>query len=57
MLTLKTVGTGSSGNCYILGDEKEVLLIDLGMDEKTIKRALNYNISNITGCIVSHKHL
>lgn len=57
MLTLKTVGSGSSGNCYILRSAKKNLLIDLGLKEKEIKKALDFNILDIAGCIVSHKHL
>lgn len=57
MLMLKTVGSGSSGNCYILSSRKTSLLIDLGIKEKEIKKALDFNIIDIAGCIVSHKHL
>lgn len=57
MFTLKTIGSGSSGNCYALVSEDEVLLLDLGLSELDIKRGINFNITNIVGCLVTHKHL
>ena len=56
MSKLITIGTGSSGNSYILecGDEK--LLLELGIDFKQVLRALNYDLTNVHACLVSHKH-
>ena len=49
--------TGSSGNSYILQDNKgEVLIIECGISYKGLLKALNFNIRNIKGCIVSHEH-
>lgn len=55
-MELKVVGTGSSGNCYILGDQNEALIIEAGMKFMEVKKALNYEISKVVGCIVSHSH-
>lgn len=57
MLMLKTIATGSSGNCYALMNDKEILLLDLGVSEKTIKKAIDFRVSDIVGCLVTHKHL
>lgn len=57
MLMLKTIATGSSGNCYTLMNGKEMLLLDLGVSEKVIKKAIDFRISDIVGCLVTHKHL
>ena len=49
--------TGSSGNSYILTDDKgEVLIIECGISYKNLLKALNYNVRNVKGCIVSHCH-
>lgn len=49
--------TGSSGNSYILTDDKgEVLIIECGISYKNLLKALNYNVRNVKGCIVSHEH-
>lgn len=56
MLTLHTVGSGSTGNCHILQLGDEYLLLDAGMHIADIKRALNFNVSGIAGCVVTHCH-
>lgn len=57
MLVLKTIATGSSGNSYALMNDKEILLLDLGVSEKVIKKAIDFRVSDIAGCLVTHKHL
>lgn len=57
MIMLKTIATGSSGNSYALMNDKEILLLDLGVSEKVIKRAIDFRVSDIVGCLVSHGHL
>jgi len=56
MLTLKTLSTGSSGNCYLLSTENETLILDCGIPIKDIKKGLDYNITKIVGVAVSHSH-
>lgn len=55
MAELKTIGSGSSGNAYILQCEHETLLIELGMPWKDILKGLNYKIDDVAGCLVSHR--
>lgn len=55
-MKLKCLGSGSSGNCYLLENAKEALVIEAGGSFKEVKRALNFNISKIVGVIVSHSH-
>lgn len=55
-------GSGSSGNSYAIeADNGEILLIECGIPWYRkhgicIKKMINYNVSNVVGCIVSHKH-
>ena len=56
MLTLKTLSTGSSGNCYLLSTENETLILDCGIPIKDIKKGLEYNITKVVGVAVSHSH-
>ena len=56
MLYLHTVGSGSTGNCHILQHDDEFLLLDAGVHVSSIKKALNYNVTGIAGCIVTHHH-
>lgn len=55
-MKLKVLGSGSAGNCYLLQREKETLIIECGIKYKDILKGLNFDISNIVGCIISHEH-
>lgn len=56
MLKLRCCGSGSNGNSYALMSKTETLLIDAGVDLKTIKKMCDWNIKKIVGCIISHEH-
>lgn len=56
MLKLKTLATGSSGNCYLLSTENETLILDCGIPIKEIKKGLNFDLSKVVGCVVTHVH-
>ena len=53
---LKVLGSGSSGNCYILENENEALIIEAGLPFMEVKKALNFNVMKIVGMISSHEH-
>jgi phosphoribosyl 1,2-cyclic phosphodiesterase len=55
-MQLKVIGSGSSGNCYLVFNENETLILDCGLRFETIKRGLNFNLSNVVGCLVTHSH-
>lgn len=56
-MKLKCLGSGSSGNCYLLtADNGETLLLDAGLPIMDIKRGLNWNIKCVVGAVVSHPH-
>lgn len=55
-MKLKVLGSGSSGNCYILENKTEVLLLEAGVSFKEVKIALDFDIRKIIGVIVSHIH-
>lgn len=55
-MELKIVGTGSTGNAYVLENENEALLIECGVRFSDIKKAINFNLSKVVGCVVSHLH-
>ena len=52
-----TVGSGSSGNCYIIECQGKKIIIDLGIRFSRVLNALNHDVSNISCAIVSHEHL
>lgn len=55
-MELKIIGTGSTGNAYVLENENEALLIECGVRFSEIKTAIDFNLSKVVGCIVSHLH-
>lgn len=55
-MKLKIIGSNSQGNCYILENKNEALIIEAGMKFSEVKKTLNYNISKIVGCLISHEH-
>lgn len=56
MLSLTTIATGSTGNCYLLNSESETLVIEAGVRFSEVKKALGWNITRIVGLIVTHSH-
>ena len=57
-MILKTVATGSSGNCHLLiADNGEILILDCGVSIKEIKKGLGWNIKKVVGVLCTHKHL
>lgn len=56
-MVLKTVATGSEGNCYILTDSHgESLVLDCGIHFNRIMKALHFGLSNIKAVCVTHNH-
>lgn len=56
-MKLRCLGSGSSGNCYLLiAGNGETLIIDPGVPIKEIKQALNWNISCVVGAVCTHNH-
>lgn len=55
-MKLKILGSGSSGNCYLLENENECLIIEAGVNIKQLKIALDFDFSKVVGCIITHEH-
>ena len=52
-----TLGSSSSGNGYLLrASNGETLIIEAGVKLSEVKKALDFDLSKIIGCIVSHQH-
>ena len=53
------LGSGSSGNCYLLGRGNEYVMIECGLPYRTIVSKMadhNITIDNIKALVVSHSH-
>ena len=55
-MNLKCLGSGSSGNCYLLSTDTETLILDCGIPIMEIKKGLNFDLSKVVGCVVTHDH-
>jgi phosphoribosyl 1,2-cyclic phosphodiesterase len=58
-LHIASLNSGSNGNCYYVGNDREAVLIDAGIScretEKRLKR-LGLSMGNIKAIFVSHEH-
>lgn len=55
-MTLKILQTGSSGNCYLLQNKTETLIIEAGIPYKRILKGLDFNLMDVVGVVISHTH-
>src|SRR5690625_84317 len=56
MIQIRTLASGSKGNCYHVTDGSTTLLLEVGIPFKSIRRALDFNTSNLAGCLITHEH-
>jgi len=49
--------SSSASNVYRIDDGNTPILLEAGAPIKKIKEALNYKLSNIAGCLISHSHM
>jgi len=55
-MKLRVLGSSSLGNCYLLENDGECLILEAGIPFKEVKKALDFNISKIVGVFVTHEH-
>lgn len=55
-MRLYVLGSSSSGNGYLLYQKGEALVIEAGIHLNKVKQVLDFNISYLKGCIISHRH-
>jgi len=55
-MDLVVLGSSSRGNCYLLSNDTEALIIEAGINLSSVKMALNFDLSRVVGCLVSHEH-
>lgn len=56
-MQLTVIGSGSAGNCYVLQNEDEALVIEAGVElGADLMQALAWNTAKVVAVIVSHHH-
>ena len=56
MISISTIASGSSGNCYRITDGQTALMIEAGIRFREIRQAFDFQLSQIAGCLISHEH-
>jgi len=57
MIEIKSLASGSSGNLYwIKKNGNTALLLEAGIKLKDIMKGLDFKLSQIAGCLISHEH-
>ncbi|HFL1025859.1 MBL fold metallo-hydrolase [Listeria monocytogenes] len=51
-----TIASGSKGNAYVISSGRSQLLIECGINFDKIRKALNFDLSAVEGCLISHEH-
>ena len=56
-MTMTVIGSGSAGNCYVLQNEQEAIILEAGLPfGKEVKEALGWNTSKVKALVCSHQH-
>lgn len=56
MITIQSFGSSSAGNCYHVTDGRTELLLEAGIRFADIRKALDFRVTRLAGCIVTHNH-
>lgn len=51
------IASSSEGNCYrVIGSDSSQLLIEAGIHIKRIREAMDFRLSSVDACLISHEH-
>ena len=58
-MRLHTIATGSHGNCYVLDNGENKLILDCGQNVKwnDVLLGIGWDITSVDACLFTHKHL
>lgn len=56
MVEIQALASSSRGNCFHITDGRTPLLLECGIRYKDIQRGLNFRMSDIAGCLITHEH-
>lgn len=55
-MDIKVLASSSAGNCYIISDGVTKIMIECGITIKQMQKGIDFNLSSIDGCLISHGH-
>lgn len=56
MIAIQSFGSSSAGNSYHITDGRTELLLEAGIRFIDIRKALDFRVSRLAGCLVTHNH-
>lgn len=55
-MDIQVIASGSKGNCYTISTGKTTLMLECGISYREIQKALNFDLSSIKACLITHEH-
>lgn len=55
-MDIKVLASGSRGNAYLISDGVTPLLLECGIPIKQIRQGLNFGLSDVAACLLTHEH-
>jgi len=55
-MQIKTIASSSAGNCYLVSSRDSSLMIECGIPIAKIKKAMDFDLSAVAGCLCTHEH-
>ena len=56
MMQLHVIASGSKANCYLLETSSGTIILEAGVPIKKVLHALNFDLTHVIGCFVTHEH-
>lgn len=56
MIQITPIASSSRGNCYHVTDGSTPILLECGVRFSELERRLDFNLSDIGACLISHEH-
>ena len=56
-MLLRVAKSSSEGNAYAIETDNEILLLEAGIPVSEIKKMIDYRSGDVSGLLISHKHL
>lgn len=59
-MNLLSISSGSSGNCYYVGNDNTHILVDVGISGKKVESGLNdmgIKVDELSGILITHEHI
>lgn len=56
MIEITALASSSKGNCYRVTDGRTPLLLECGINYRDIQKGLQFQMSQVAGCLITHEH-